>query len=152
VALPVETVWDGVLSPCNSRIPATAGVSLILPRIVVAGRRGVAGTVSDEPKLLRLARVPIRFQHMMTSQCSLRCICTCVISKITPYSRREPFQSNENVYSYSKTRSLFGLHTSVRCWLPSSLLEPGSGWRWVWLKLAADHPHVRYDRHRRGLK
>jgi len=92
-------------------------------------------------KILGLARVPIRFPHMMTSHCSLPCTCTRVISKITPYSRQcESFQSNKTFSSFSKTRILFGLHTRVRCWLPSSLL--GAGFGWGWLRLAADHPHV----------
>jgi len=42
---------------------------------------------------------------------------------------RKPFQSNKIFYSFSKTRILFGLYTRVRCWLPSSLWEPGSGLR-----------------------
>jgi hypothetical protein len=29
-----------------------------------------------------------------------------------------------------------------RCRLPSSLLEPGSGWGWVWLKLETRAPHA----------
>lgn len=48
-----------------------------------AGQAGAAGMISDEPKLLELARVLTRFQYMETLQYSLTCICTRVISKIT---------------------------------------------------------------------
>jgi hypothetical protein len=74
--------------------PRTVDVSLIFTPHCCGTfwTTGVAGTISEEPKLVRLARVPIRFQHIMTSQCSLPCIFTRVIFKITPYSRqRKPF-------------------------------------------------------------
>jgi hypothetical protein len=79
----------------------------------------------------------------MASQCSLLAFAHASYPKLLRIrGSANPFNLMKTFYSFSKTRILFGLHTRVRCWLPSNLLKPGSGWGWVWLKLAADHPYV----------
>jgi hypothetical protein len=78
-------------------------------------------------------------QHMMTSQCSLPCICTRVISKITPYLRqRKPFQSNETFYILKNQDPL---------WPPyrGSLLAPIQPiWIWIWISFTLTHPFSGY--------